>query len=262
MVHIPRSPHRDRGIEQIRCGEPIGAFSRTRARRRCQPASDRDEDRFATLEIVQHCGDAVGPLLQGRQRARSDRIGHSRARLVEEDQSTERCHRLDPPSKGRQLRKSLAAKEPVRDKHDVAWTFTRSAIGDTQVPVQRIPRLREHCGRLSEDCAGGGGCHWSLGSGPARCRDSHLVRETLKVVVEEWACRVAYAEITDSAYLPEIYSPTDRGHRDEHAVPSLRGSPPDRHSICFSTIYQKLSRTGRYLPHRRASSGAGNMKTQ
>jgi adenylate cyclase len=27
---------------------------------------DRDEDRFATPEIVQHRGDAVGPLLQGR----------------------------------------------------------------------------------------------------------------------------------------------------------------------------------------------------
>jgi hypothetical protein len=41
-------------------------------------------------------GDAVGPLLQSRQRARRDRIGGSRARLIEEDQPTERCHRLDP----------------------------------------------------------------------------------------------------------------------------------------------------------------------
>ena len=70
-------------------------------RRRRERAVDREEDRFATPEIVEHRGDAVGPLLQGRQRARRDGIGRSRARLVEEDESTERCHRLDPPLKGR-----------------------------------------------------------------------------------------------------------------------------------------------------------------
>ena len=51
-------------------------------------------------------------------------IGGSRARLVEEDQSTKRCHRLDPPLNGRQLRKDLTAREPVRDEHDVARSFT------------------------------------------------------------------------------------------------------------------------------------------
>ena len=61
----------------------------------------RYENRFATPEIVEHRGDAVGPLLQRRQRARRDRIGHSRARLVEENQSTERRHRLNPPLHGR-----------------------------------------------------------------------------------------------------------------------------------------------------------------
>ena len=58
-------------------------------------------------------------------------------------------HRLDPPLKGRQLRQVLAAREPVRDEHDVARTFARRAIGDEQVPVQRIARLREHCGSVS-----------------------------------------------------------------------------------------------------------------
>ena len=53
-------------------------------------AEDCDEDRFTTLDLVQHGGDAVGPLLQRGQRARRDRIGRSRARLVEKDQSTER----------------------------------------------------------------------------------------------------------------------------------------------------------------------------
>jgi pimeloyl-ACP methyl ester carboxylesterase len=43
----------------------------------------------------------------------------------------------------------FAAREPVRDEHDVARTFTRCAIGDAQVPVQRIARLREHCGSVS-----------------------------------------------------------------------------------------------------------------
>jgi class 3 adenylate cyclase len=55
----------------------------------------------ATSEVVKHRGDSVGPLLQGRQRARRDGIGGSRARLVEEDEPPERCHRLDPPLKGR-----------------------------------------------------------------------------------------------------------------------------------------------------------------
>ncbi len=73
-----------------------------------------------TSEIVKHRGDAVGPLLQGRQRARRDGIGRSRARLVEEDQSTKRCHRLNPPLNRRQLRKDLTVGEPVRDEHDVA----------------------------------------------------------------------------------------------------------------------------------------------
>ena len=79
------------------------------ARRMCRceqrPRRERavagEEDRFANSEIVEHRGDAVGPLLQGRHRARRDGIGRSRARLVEEDQPTERCRRLDPPLKGR-----------------------------------------------------------------------------------------------------------------------------------------------------------------
>ena len=71
-------------------------------------------------EIVEHRGDAVGPLLQGRHRARLHRIGSSTARLVEKDEPTERCHRLNPPLNGRQLRQVFAAREPVRDEHDVA----------------------------------------------------------------------------------------------------------------------------------------------
>ena len=142
----PSDPRSPRARPARWCGTDVSPRTAPPSRTRRRLAS---EDRFAAPEIVQHCGDAVGPLLQGRQRARRDGIGHSRARLVEEDQPTERCHRLDPPLKGRQLRKDLAAREPVRDEHDVASTFARRAIGDAQVPVHRIARLREHCGSVS-----------------------------------------------------------------------------------------------------------------
>ena len=140
MLDLARAPHRDHGSERIplksspsvRCSNRIRVAlehdQRGRARRMCrreqrrwrERAVDREEDRFATSEIVEHRGDAVGPLLQGRQRARRDGIGGSGARLVEEDQPTERCHRLDPPLYGRQLRKDLTVREPVRDEHEVA----------------------------------------------------------------------------------------------------------------------------------------------
>jgi len=44
-------------------------------------AVDREEDRFTAPQIVGHRGDAVGPLLQGRQRAGRERIGGSHSRL-------------------------------------------------------------------------------------------------------------------------------------------------------------------------------------
>ena len=64
-----------------------GRMCRCKKRRRGERTVDRNEDCFATLEIVQHCGNAVGPLLQCRQRGPPDGIGRSRARLVEKDQS-------------------------------------------------------------------------------------------------------------------------------------------------------------------------------
>ena len=106
-------------------------------------------DRFDTSEIVENRGDAVGPLFQSRQRTGRDRIGRSRARLVEVDEPTERCHRVNPALKGGQLRQVFAAGEPVRDEHDVPFTFSRRAIGDPQVPVHRVARLGEHCGSVS-----------------------------------------------------------------------------------------------------------------
>ena len=119
---------------------------------RChEPGVRRDQYRFTTPEFVEHGGDAVGPLFQRRQRPRRDGIGGSRARLVEEDESPQRCHRLDPPLKRRQLRKKLTGGEPVRDDHDVPGTRGRRAIGDTQVPIHRIARLREHAGSLSRE---------------------------------------------------------------------------------------------------------------
>ena len=166
MLELSRPPHGDHRsensspTESVRVARICVAFEHDQRgcagrmccreqRRRRECAVDREENRFSAPEIVKHRGDAVGPLLQGRQRARRDGIGRSRARLVEEDEPTERCHRLDPPLKGRQLREDLTVCEPVRDEHDVARTFMRRAIGDAQVPVQRIARLREHCGSVS-----------------------------------------------------------------------------------------------------------------
>jgi hypothetical protein len=119
-------------------------------RTRRERAAAHKEDRFTTPEIVEYRADAVGPLLQGRQRARCDRVGRSVARLVEDDQPSERRHRLDPALNGRQLRKDLAIREPVRDEHDIPFTFSRCAIRDPKVTVSRIARLREHCGSLSQ----------------------------------------------------------------------------------------------------------------
>ncbi|ETZ98397.1 hypothetical protein I547_6276 [Mycobacterium kansasii 824] len=69
MLRQPGSPHRDRGIEQLRRRAPTGALShlvredlerdqrggagrmcRREQRRGCQPAADRDQDRLVTPE--------------------------------------------------------------------------------------------------------------------------------------------------------------------------------------------------------------------
>jgi hypothetical protein len=142
MLPLPRAPHADEGSEGFLGIAPVRALGhrirvalehderggagrmRCREQRRCRErAGDGEEDRFATPEVVEHRGDAVGPLLQGRQRARRDGIGRSRARLVEVDEPTERCHRLYITLNRGQLRKNLAAREPVRDDHDVARSF-------------------------------------------------------------------------------------------------------------------------------------------
>ena len=83
-------------LEHNQCGRP-GRMCRREQRPCRQRAVDSDENSFTSSEIVEHRGDAVGPLLQRRQRARRDGVGGSRARLVEEDESPQRCHRLDPP---------------------------------------------------------------------------------------------------------------------------------------------------------------------
>ena len=117
MLDLPAAPHADhRGVNFVsnECGSArirvtVEHDQRGGARRICRREQrrwrergvGREEDRFATPEVVEHRGDAVGPLLQGRQRARRDGIGRSRARLVEEDEPTKRRHRLDPPLKGR-----------------------------------------------------------------------------------------------------------------------------------------------------------------
>jgi hypothetical protein len=163
MLDLPRSPHPDGFLggeiprafskrmciplkhDQCRCAGRMSC----REQRRVQRAAKCDQDRFATPEIIQYRGDAVGPLLQGRQRARRDGIGRTASRLVEEDEPTERRHRLEPPLNGRHFRNDLTAREPARDDHDVAGSFTRRPIGNPQVTVQCVARLGEHDGILS-----------------------------------------------------------------------------------------------------------------
>jgi hypothetical protein len=70
-------------------------------RRGCKSAIGCEEDGLTAAQIIEHRGDAVGPLLQGRKRARRDEIGRTRARLVEENEPPQRRHRLDPPLSGR-----------------------------------------------------------------------------------------------------------------------------------------------------------------
>jgi hypothetical protein len=120
MFKLAGSPGGGTGSDDFLGIEPISAFpnrlcvtvehdQRGGARRMCRREQrsgrerpvERDEDRFATPQIVQDCGDAVGPLLQGRQRPGRDGIGGSGARLVKIDEPTERRHRLDPPLNGR-----------------------------------------------------------------------------------------------------------------------------------------------------------------
>jgi hypothetical protein len=107
MLELPGAPHGDIAREDFFRSEPISAFGlrigvalehdqRGGARRMCrreqcrcrERSVDRQDDRFATSEFVEHRGDAVGPLLEGRERARRDGIRRSCARLVEEDQPT------------------------------------------------------------------------------------------------------------------------------------------------------------------------------
>src|SRR6185295_4475953 len=118
-------------------------------RRLCNSAIDSEEDCLTAAQIIEHRRDAVGPLLQGRKRTRLDGIGRARTWLVKEDETTQRRHRLNPPLGRWQLRKKFAAREPVRNEHDVPYTLTRGPVGDAQVPVHRIARLREHGGSLS-----------------------------------------------------------------------------------------------------------------
>ena len=241
MFELARSPHGDHGSEDFLGGAPGSVRSRhadprsprarparwcgtdvlrrtaplSRTRRRC------DEDRFATSEIVEHRGDAVGPLLQGRQRAGVDRIGRSRARLVEKDEPTQRCHRLNPPLNGRQLRKELAAGEPVRDEHDVARTFARRAIGDAQVPVHRIPRLREHGGSLSR------------AAGRVRC----ACDQPNKSVLHAFVCQSAI-ELLPDAGQPRVVS------RFEDTTTSRRSGPATGNCSCSPMA----PRCGRHRP--------------
>jgi hypothetical protein len=141
MFELPRSPHGDHGggdffgdgpvfirLLGVRNGPSLthderggaGRICRGEERRRRECARPRDQRGTGASDSVEHRSDAVSPLLQGWHRARLHRIGSSTAWLVENDEPTERSHRLNPPLDGWQLRKVLAASKPIRNEHDVA----------------------------------------------------------------------------------------------------------------------------------------------
>ncbi len=164
-----------------------GRMCRGEKRRRRECARPRDQSCAGASESVEHRSDAVGPLLQGWHRARLHRIGRSTARLVEKNEPTERCHRLNPPLDGWQLRKVLAASEPIRDEHYVSLTLSGSAIRDAQVPVQRIARLREHC-RSVKRSGGRVVSVYAVESIPLKCSSASRCRDLLKTF---WSGRLA-----------------------------------------------------------------------
>ncbi|WP_156181147.1 cytochrome P450 [Mycobacterium nebraskense] len=52
--------------------------------------------------------------------------------------------------------------------------------------------------------------HWGFGGGSHRCPASHLARETLRVLVEEWVTQVERAELPPD-YVPRVWLPRVQG---------------------------------------------------
>jgi hypothetical protein len=117
MLDLPAAPpacHRSVGIvlkpwEAARICVTVEHHQRGGARRMFgreqrsgrERGGEGEKNCFSAPEIVEHRGDAVSPLLQGGQRIRGHRVRCACAQLVDEDQPTERCDRLNPPLKGR-----------------------------------------------------------------------------------------------------------------------------------------------------------------
>jgi hypothetical protein len=98
LVRPPITAGNNRIRETLEHDERCGArrMGRREQRRGSKRSRDSDENRLAAAEIVEYRGDAVGPLLQGGHRIRRDGIRCSGAWLIQEDQSAERRHCLDP----------------------------------------------------------------------------------------------------------------------------------------------------------------------
>ena len=97
---------------------------RREQRPRRERAVEGEEDRLATSEIVEHRGDAVGPLLQGRQSVRRHGIGRSRCPAARRRSADRAMSSPRPTLEGTVAPEhALAAREPVRDEHQIARAF-------------------------------------------------------------------------------------------------------------------------------------------
>jgi cytochrome P450 len=83
------------------------------------------------------------------------------------------------------------------------FTTQPTTVGEVELPAQVVVMLcigavqRDGSDKLSTDdlvIDSRAHRHWSLGAGSMRCRGGHIVRQVLRVLVEEWVDRAAHLE--------------------------------------------------------------------
>ncbi len=83
------------------------------------------------------------------------------------------------------------------------FTSQPTTVGEVELPAQVVVMLcigavqRDGSDKLSTDdlvIDSRAHRHWSLGAGSMRCRGGHIVRQVLRVLVEEWVDRAAHLE--------------------------------------------------------------------
>src|SRR5205085_8972152 len=84
------------------------------------------------------------------------------------------------------------------DERDVALALRRRAIGDAQVPVERVARLREHCGSVSPGAGRASANAFSVSAGRLGWRTSSVAGWTaLAVGVGSLRAAVLVGDLAD-----------------------------------------------------------------